>query len=137
MRVFNLFVSHSWTYGDQYARLLQLLRDRPYFEFRNYSVPKHDPVHNARNAAQLRAAIRAQMAPCSVVLILAGVYATYSKWINEEIDLAKNDFVSSKPIIAIAPWGSERTSVPVTNAASRTVGWNTESVVSAIRELSP
>ena len=75
------------------------------------------------------------MAPCSAVLILAGVYATYSKWINVEIDLAKNGFAQPKPIIAIRPWGSERTSVPVREAADREVGWNTESVVSAIREV--
>jgi len=30
------------------------------------------------------------MKHASVVLILAGVYSTYSKWINIEIDLAKN-----------------------------------------------
>ena len=135
MRVFNLFISHSWTYGDQYGRLVKLLRGRPYFEFRNYSVPKNDPVHNAGTAAQLRAAIRTQMAPCGVVLILAGVYATHSKWINEEIDLAKNDFLSSKPIVAVEPWGSERTSVRVKNAANQIVGWNTDSIVTAIREL--
>lgn len=135
MKAFNLFISHSWTYGDQYGRLVKLLRDRPYFEFRDYSVPKHDPVHNAGTAAQLRAAIRAQMAPCGVVLILAGVYATHSKWIKEEIALAKNDFPSAKPIVAIEPWGSERTSVPVKNAADRIVSWNTESIVGAIREL--
>jgi len=43
------------------------------------------------------------MAPCGVVLILAGVYASYSKWIDIEIDLAQDEFTFSKPIIAIAP----------------------------------
>ena len=135
MRIFNIFVSHSWTYGDQYGRLVKLLRDRPYFQFRNYSVPKDDPVHNARNAAQLRAAIRTRMAPCGVVLVLAGVYSTYSKWINEEIALAKRGFENPKPIVAIAPWGSDRTSAPVKDAADRIVGWNTDSIVKAIRDL--
>ena len=72
------------------------------------------------------------MAPCSVILIPAGVYATYSKWINIEIELAKS---ASKPIVAIRPWGSERISVPVQQAANRIVGWNTDSVVNAIKEL--
>jgi hypothetical protein len=44
------------------------------------------------------------MSPSSVVLILAGVYATYSKWIDAEIRIAKE---YGKPIIAIEPWGSE------------------------------
>lgn len=135
MRIFNLFISHSWTYSDQYGRLVTLLRAKPYFDFRNYSVSKDDPVHNAGSSAQLRAAIRSRMAPCSVVLVLAGVYSTYSKWITEEIALAKSGFVPAKPILAIEPWGSEHTSLPVKNAANRVVKWNTDSVVTAIRDL--
>ena len=69
------------------------------------------------------------------ILILAGAYATYSKWINIEIELAEMDFSYSKPIIAIAPWGSERISEPVREAADRIVRWNTESIVKAVRDL--
>lgn len=87
------------------------------------------------NDAQLRKAIRDQMIPCHVILILAGVYATYSSWINTEIALAKRGFTRAKPIVAIRPRGSERISVPVSQAADRIVKWNTESVVAAIRDL--
>lgn len=135
MRTHHLFISHSWTYGSQYENLVRLLRARPYFQFRNYSVPRDDPIHNARSVAALRAAIRQKMAPTGAVLILAGVYATYSKWINEEIGLAERGFAVRKSIIAVEPWGSERTSIRVKIAADRVVGWNTESVVKAIREL--
>ena len=135
MRTFNLFVSHSWSHSDAYSKLINLLEKRPYFSFRNYSVPKDDPVHDAKNVSELRAAIKRQMAPSSVILILAGVYATYSKWINEEIDIAQNGFKNPKPIIAIEPWGSERTSTKVKDAADKVVRWNTKSIVSAIREL--
>ena len=72
------------------------------------------------------------MTPCSVVLIPAGVYVAYSKWINIEIELAQS---FPKPIVAILPWGSERASVQAQQAADRIVGWNTESVVRAIREI--
>ena len=135
MRTHHIFISHSWTYRSQYENLVELLRKRPYFQFKDYSVPSDHPIHNARSVAALRAAIRQKMAPTGAVLILAGVYATYSKWINEEIDLAERGFSMRKSIIAIAPWGSERTSTRVKNAADRVVGWNTESVVKAIREL--
>lgn len=135
MRTFNLFISHSWSYADTYDGLVNLLQQRSYFSFRNYSVPQDDPIHDAGTDAQLREAIRRQMAPCSVVLILAGVYATYSKWIEEEIDLAKHDFDAAKPIIAVEPWGSQRTSTRVKDAADKIVRWNTESIVRAIREL--
>ena len=135
MKTYNLFISHSWRYVDTYTRLVALLKERPYFDFKDYSVPPNDPIHNAANETNLRMAIRAQMMPCHVVLIMAGVYATYSKWINIEIDLAKKGFSTAKPIIAIRPRGAERVSTTVSAAADKIVGWNTESVVSAIREL--
>ena len=135
MKTYNLFISHSWSYGDAYERLIGLLRKRGYFKFRDYSVPRNDPIHNAGTDSQLRAAIRRQMSPCHVVVILAGVYATYSKWINIELDLAARKFATPKPIIAIRPRGSERISVPVREAADETVSWNTESIVKAIRRL--
>ena len=135
MRTFNLFISHSWTYSDQYTRLVTLLQNRGYFRFRNYSVPRDDPIHSVGTSDELRQAIRQQMAPCSVVLILAGVYATYSAWINEEIDLAKEGFSDPKPIVAIEPWGSQHISSTVRASADQIVRWNTDSVVNAIRAL--
>lgn len=127
---YNLFISHSWTYSDQYDRLIHLLDAKPYFDYKNYSVPKSDPIHNAPYQSQLKEAIRRKMQPASCVIILAGVYSTYSKWINIEIDLARE---LGKKIIAVEPWGSLHTSTVVKNAANKIVGWNTDSIVSAIR----
>ncbi len=131
--MYNLFISHSWNYSNTYDDLVRLLNNKPYFSYKNYSVPKNDPIHNTNNDYQLKSAIRQQMRPASCVLILAGVYATYSKWINIEIELAKE---LNKKIIAIEPWASKNTSTIVKNSADRIVGWNTDSIVNAIRELS-
>ena len=109
-----------------------MLRQRPYFSFKNYSVPKDDPIHRAGTTRELREAIRRQMQPTHVVLVQAGVYSTYSRWINEEIDLAEE---MEKPILGIAPWGSKRISSYVREHADLIVGWNADSVVQAIREL--
>lgn len=133
MILYNLFISHSWSYSDQYEQLVKLLDAAPYFTYKNYSVPKNDPIHNAPNQSLLKDAIRAQMSQASYVLILAGVYSTYSKWINIEIDLAKNGFYTPKKIIAIEPWGSERTSSVVKEAADVIVKWQTSSIINAIR----
>ncbi len=127
---YNLFISHSWAYGDAYDKLVSMLDSKSYFNYKNYSVPKNDPIHNATYAHQLKDAIRKQMQPASCILIMAGVYSTYSKWINIEIELAQE---MGKRIIAIEPWGSERTSTTVKNAANVVVGWNTDSIVNAIR----
>lgn len=129
----NLFISHSWTYTDAYEKLVALLEADHNFKFRNYSVPMNSPIHNAPYQWQLKEAIKAQMAPASCILILAGVYSTHSKWINTEIELAKTGFSIPKRIIAIEPWGSERTSTVVKKAADEIVKWQTSSIISAIR----
>lgn len=132
---YHLFISHSWTYGDAYDRLVNLLSKRGYFPFVNYSVPKDDPVHNAPSEDALYQAILNRMRPCQIIIIMAGVYVTYSKWINKEITIAKREFKYPKPILAIKPWGNTNVSTTVTRNADEIVGWNTESVVSSIRRL--
>lgn len=127
---YNLFISHSWTYSGAYDRLVEMLNDAPGFSYKNYSVPKDDPIHNANYDYQLRAAIRNQMQHASCILILAGVYSTYSKWINIEIQLAQE---MGKRIIAVELWGAKKSSLLVKNAADKIVGWNTSSIVKAIK----
>ena len=131
--MYNLFISHSWNYSDAYEKLIQLLNNSDRFEYRNYSVPKNDPIHNAPNQYLLKEAIKRQMNSANCVIILAGVYSSYSKWINIEIDLAKKGFSTPKKIIAIEPWGAEKTSSVVKAAADEIVKWNTQSIVDAIR----
>ena len=134
-RTHNIFISHSWAYSDAYDKLIKMLNSRPYFFFINYSVPQNSPIHNASNDRQLYKAIKNKIAPCSVVIIMAGVYGTYSKWINKEIKIAKSEFSSPKPIIAIEPWGSRRTSSVVKRNADKIVKWQSASIVTAIRDL--
>ena len=135
MRTHNLFISHSWTYGDAYSKLVDLLTNRAYFRYKNYSVPEDNSIHNAGTDHQLYEAIKRQITPCGVVLILAGVYSTYSKWINKEIRICKTEFEVPKPIIAIEPWASKKTSKLVKNNADIIVKWNANSIVGAIRDL--
>lgn len=135
MRHYNIFISHSWAYGDAYEKLIKMLDADPRFNYKNYSVPKNDPIHNAPNSTALSKAIQDQMRFCDVIIILAGVYSSYSDWINKEIALAKG-FTNPKPILAIEPWASEKTSLVVKKNANKIVGWNTSSIVAGIRELS-
>jgi len=133
IRTRNLFISHSWSYGDAYDRLVDLLNAAPNFEYRNYSIPKNDPVHNAPTSQALYDAIKAKVAFCQVVLIMAGKYATYSDWIKKEIKIAKEEF--DKPVVAVCPWGSQQISTVVADAADVVARWNTDSIVKAIRHV--
>ena len=134
MKTYHLFISHSWTHADHYNKLVNLLDQARYFDYQDRSIPKDDPVHSSTDR-ELSSAIRKKMQSCGVVIVLAGVYVSYSKWIDKEIKIAKSSFSRPKPILAIEPWASERTSQGARDNADKIAKWNTDSIVSAIREL--
>lgn len=135
VKTYNLFVSHSWAYSDNYEKLLNLLDKDENFDYKDYSIPRYDPIHTNGTDKELYKAIKNKISPSSAVLILAGVYSTYSKWIDKEIKIAKKEFVNPKTIIAIEPWGSEKTSKKVKDNADKIVKWNSSSIISAIEDL--
>ncbi len=135
MKQYNLFLSHSWSYSDEYDKLIGLLENKQYFDFRDYSIPKDDSVHNASNSILLYEAIKRKISLCHIVIVLAGVYATYSKWINNEIKIAKKEFSYPKPILAVVPRGQMNISTVVRSNADGIAYWNTDSIVDKIREL--
>ena len=127
--MYRIFISHSWSYSSQYDKVETFLQQEG-VDFYNHSVPKNDPIHTNGTDKQLEEAIDAKIRGCSCVIILAGVYASYSKWINKEIRIAQK---YGKPIIAVEYWGAERTSTVVKNAADVIVKWNAKSVADAVR----
>lgn len=130
-KTYRLFISHSWKYGDAYEKMVKFLDEQGILYY-DHSVPKDDPVHTNGTDKQLRDAIDAKIKGCSGVIILAGVYASYSKWIDEEITISGR---YQKSIIAVEPWGSEKTSAVVKNAADKVVKWNGKSLADAVKEF--
>ena len=130
MKMFRIFISHSWAYSSQYDKIEEFLQQEK-IEYYNHSVPKDDPIHTNGTDKDLAAKIEAKVKGCSCIIILAGVYASYSKWVNKEIEMAKK---YNKPIIAVEYWGSERTSRVVKDAATTVVKWNSKSVANAVKK---
>ncbi len=130
-KTYRLFISHSWNYGDAYDKIIQMI-DNQKIDYYNHSVPKNDPIHTNGTDKQLEAAIENKIKGTSCIIILAGVYSTYSKWINKEIEIAKS---YNKPIIAVEPWASTNTSKVVKDNADKVVKWQGKSIAEAIKEL--
>ncbi len=129
---YRLFISHSWEYSDEYERMVNLLEEYPRFNFRNYSVPEQDEI-DADTEDELEEAVREQqIRPATVVIILGGMYVAYSKWIKKEVILAE---IESKPILGVQPHGNEQMPNFVDDHADTVVGWDSNSVVEAIRNL--
>ena len=136
LKTYDLFISHAWGYNEYYYRLERLLKNAPSFNYRNYSVPKHDPLINPGTVVgqrRLTNLLDKQIKPVNSVLIISGMYVVYKFWIQKEIELAQ---YYNKPIIGLIPWGQERTPFIVQQAAKEMVYWNTNSIVNAIRKHS-
>jgi hypothetical protein len=135
----RVFISHAWNYSDVYDTLSKWIFDggnwssgQASVKFIDYSVPKNDPIHDAKNSEQLKIAIYKQIAMSHVVVIPTGMYVAYSKWIEKEIK-GSNEY--KKPILAVIPRGQTRKPEIVTDNATKEVGWTEESVIKGIWEL--
>ena len=134
LKTYDLFLSHVWRrhQNSDYYRLVSLLKEASLFYWRNYSVPEHDPL-GTKTDKQLREALTRQIRSVNCVLIVSGMYVSYRKWIQEEIDIAKD---YGKPIVGIIPLGQQRVPTEVQSIALEMVGWRKSSIVSAVRRWS-
>jgi hypothetical protein len=69
-RQIHVFISHAWSYSGHYDTLANWLFHEPWsvgqasLDFRDYSIPKDDPIHSVTSTPQLEAAIFNQIARC-------------------------------------------------------------------------
>ena len=137
MATYNLFISHAWRYSDAYATVVSWLDEAQKngeLTWKNYSVPEHDPLVNPDTAVgktTLKELLKGQIRPASKIIIISGMYANYSDWIDFEIDTSID---LSKYIIGLKPWGQERIPVKISDNADTMVGWNRASLIRAITE---
>lgn len=131
LRTYSVFICHDWEYSDDYYRICAFLDAAPNFVWENRSVPEHDPLDTGD---QLEKNLRDQIRPADVMLVLAGMYSARSGWMDWEMAFARR---IGKSIVGVRPWGNVQLPVVVQNNADEIVGWNTSTIVDAIRYHSP
>ena len=127
LRRYLVFICHDWEYSDDYHRVCAFLDNAPNFQWRNLSVPEHDPLDTND---KLQKNLRDQIRPADVVLVLAGMYAVRSGAMDWEMQFARR---IGKSIIGVKPWGNVQLPAGVQRNATEIVGWNASSIVNAIR----
>ncbi len=128
-----VFISHAWKYDDHYNKIVEWLNSASNFSWSNCSVPSTNALPDKTSTGLSRGMTR-QINPAQVVLILGGMYAAQSDWIEYEILEAQR---LEKTIIGITPWDQERIPTIVQNASiCPMVGWNSASVIQAVRNYS-
>lgn len=135
MSTYNIFISHAWKYSDDYNTIVKWLNEAQSegkLNWKNYSVPQHDPLIDPNTTVgknKLKSMLKEQIRPASKVIIISGMYAAYSEWIDYEIDTSIS---YKKYIIGVKPWGQERIPTKISTNADIMVGWNKSSVINAI-----
>ena len=127
---YKVFISHSWQYSNDLISLRKLLNERGYFNVSFEELPKDQPIDSI-NATCIKTRLSQKIDNSDIVIGLAGMYASYSYWMEWELSKAQN---LGKPIIGVIPWGQERISTKVSSKSIVDVRWNIESIVNAIRQ---
>lgn len=135
MKTYHIFISHAWKYSEHYEKVVDWIdqaKDEGKLNWSNYSVPYHDPLIDPNTTigkTKLKSLLDNQIKPASVIIILAGMYAAHSEWIEYEINTAVK---TGKYVIGVRPWGQERIPTIISDNANIMVGWNKDSVINAI-----
>lgn len=130
LKNYHILISHSWDYANYYETVKGWLDAAKYFTWSDYSVPLEKRI-DADSKRELREKLRDRISRCSCIIVLSGMYVAYSEWIDYEIDTA---LALGKPIIGVRPWGQEKVPKKVTDNADIIVGWNSKSVVEAVKD---
>lgn len=140
MAKYDVFISHAWEHSERYWGVLGLLdtarKNLRWFDYRNYSVPKHDPITDPNEKvriAKLTGLLKEQIRQASCIIVSAGMYVNKRFWIQKEIDLAREAFSEPKPIIGIHRRCQQRTPQELIDQANEMVNWNSGSLAEAVR----
>lgn len=133
MTTHSIFLSHSWVEQDGVERITSLMETYRLktegFGYEYYSVSKDDPAQFLPSNKALALSIENQMKSCSCLVILAGVFDEFKRWINLELDAAKKLGI---PVILVEAVDPKHTSHKEKRAAAEIVKWDAMQLGDAI-----
>lgn len=130
LKKYSLLISHSWKYNAQYQKIVNWLDNAEFFSWINNSVSADEPYIGLSNK-ELRERLSYRIQFCNAIIVVSGMYVVYSDWIDYEMSEAIR---MDKPIIGLKPWGQERVPISIQENVTTMVGWNSDSLINAIRD---
>jgi hypothetical protein len=112
--------------------MVNLLTERPFFSFTNYSVPEFK-AFGMMPENQMKEQLRNQIRPVQCVVIIGGMWTNHSDWIQFELDFAHS---LGKPILGVRPRSAKVMPYSVIEKSTLVVNWNSDSIVAGIRQIS-
>lgn len=126
---YTVFISHSWDHNDTLNDLISLIDRRSHFHAEYSHVSRDEPI-NSSNGAYIKSVLRKKILASNIIIGLAGIFASHSDWMTWELDTAIELGI---PIIGVVPRGRVNVSTMVSARAIELVRWNTESIITSIR----
>ena len=137
LNCYDIFLTHAWRFHDDWSQFSELLDKSPGVNWRNFSLPWHDPAMNANTEVGgrfIRDFLETQIIPVHAVVLLTGVYSIVSarRWCDVEVEMARKH---NKPLIGVPAVGG--TSVPpdVVKLCDAICDWDAASLLTTIDQL--
>jgi len=112
--------------------MVNLLNNRQYFGWHNYSVPENKAFIGL-NSNALAEQLKNQIRPVQCVVIIGGMWTNHSDWIQFEMNFAR---LIGKPILGVRPRSAKVMPQAIIQLSDAVVNWNSDSIVAGIRQIS-
>ena len=135
--VWDLFITHSWRYHEDWIRVSELLDAEPGLSWRNFSVPWHDPAMDPNTEVGgrfIRDWLETQIIPAVGVILLASVLERGSakRWVTLELEYARQH---NKPIIVLPAFGKDSVPDELLGLADALVPWEAAKIIATFQSL--
>lgn len=140
LKSYDIFLTHAWRFHDDWKKFSELLDGTAGINWRNFSLPWHDPAMNPNTEVGgrfIRNFLESQIIPVHSVVLLSGVYKINSarRWFDMEVEMARKH---NKPMIGIPVIGESAVPDEVSLLCDECCDWDAVALLSAIdrvREL--
>lgn len=125
----RLYAVHGWHRDEDYARLFEYLESADNFFYRALSDP--DAVSpQGDGVAARRSLISDALKEAECVVCPAGTWERFNDWARYTVEAARR---LDLPVVVIEHFGPKDMDVRLKGFAAETVGWDSRSIVDAIR----
>jgi|SRR6056297_665851 len=125
----RLYAVHGWHRDEDYARLFEYLESADNFFYRALSDP--DAVSpQGDGVAARRSLISDALKEAECVVCAAGTWERFNDWARYTVEAARR---LDLPVVVIEHFGPKDMDVRLKGFAAETVGWDSRSIVDAIR----
>ena len=125
----RLYAVHGWHRDEDYARLFEYIESADNFFYRALSDP--DAVSpQGDGVAARRSLISDALKEAECVVCAAGTWERFNDWARYTVEAARR---LDLPVVVIEHFGPKDMDVRLKGFAAETVGWDSRSIVDAIR----